>query len=128
MEQLKELMQARAVRDRHTNAPAAHKGAAAAPRRASSSRRPPAPEPPPPQTPLPGARADKLEQTKLAERAHKEAAKQERDKAKAAKEEERLAKAAAERLERAYFHPDAKRTHKDERVGMRTRAGAPCAP
>ena len=29
---------------------------------------------------------------------------------------ERLAKSAAERLERAYFHPDAKRTHKEERV------------
>jgi hypothetical protein len=30
--------------------------------------------------------------------------------------QERLAKAAAERLDRAYFHPDSKRAAKDERV------------
>ncbi|GBF94763.1 hypothetical protein Rsub_07646 [Raphidocelis subcapitata] len=83
MEQLKELMKAQAVREKHLPAEAPHK--------------------------------DKLEQRKLAERAVKEAAKAERDKQKATKEEERLAKATAERLDRAYFHPDCKRAARDER-------------
>ncbi|KAI8467708.1 MAG: hypothetical protein J3K34DRAFT_30718 [Monoraphidium minutum] len=82
MQQLKDLVAAQAVRNKHVQEPP-HK--------------------------------DKLEQTKLAERAHKEASKAEREKHKADKEEERLAKAAAERMERAYFHPDAKRTQKEER-------------
>ncbi|KIZ07163.1 hypothetical protein MNEG_0792 [Monoraphidium neglectum] len=83
MEQLKQLVAAQAVRNKHLPKEATHK--------------------------------DKLEQTKLAERAQKEAAKAEREKHKVEKEEERLAKAAAERIDRAYFHPDSKRTQKDER-------------
>lgn len=67
-------------------------------------------------TPSDLAAADKLEQRKLAERAHKEAAKAERTKHKEDKEEERRATSAAARLGRAFFHPDSKRTHKEERV------------
>jgi hypothetical protein len=41
--------------------------------------------------------------------------------------QERLAKAAAERIDRAYFHPDSKRHAKDERVGRQGREGAGAA-
>jgi hypothetical protein len=83
-EQLRQLVQAQAVRDKHVPSEPAHK--------------------------------DKLLERKLQAQAHREASKQEKQEKKAAKEEERLAKAAAERLDRAYFHPDSKRAAKDERV------------